>query len=898
MKLYMNKLKKIVLSMQFAGFLLLLYGAAIGTATIIETAYDIDMAKILVYNSRWLEVVYLLLSISLVGNFFRFKLYRKSKWTLGLFHLSFFLMVIGGAATRYLGEEGMMHIREDDSSSQMLSGDSYMTVVCSDSSGDESEHYSTAQRFSQHLTPSFNYKSDSGVAVEALKVMPAHGGNSVSTLLVEVSYKEKSQKLSLMFQRGVVSTPKIVVLDDITVTIGYGQKIVSIPFELYLDDFILTKYPGSNSPSSYESHVTLNDVDNGVSREERIFMNNVLDYRGYRFFQSSYDQDERGTVLSVSRDGVGTTLTYLSYILMTIGMSLSLFSRDSYLVKRLKSIDTTKGALSIIVILGLSITTVSAGESDLYPHADSDIVDRWGALWIQGSDGRIEPISTYAGELMRKVYGKETYDGLHPEGAILSMLTYPKQWKSAPIIKVSNKELAKYIGIKSGKYCSFNDLFTEEGGYRLYDKVQEVYRKSTSEHNMFEKELIKVDERINVTYGIFTQSLFSLFPPMDKSGDDSWLTPKDIKENSREPEALFMRNAVSLIASSLASEDIKDAEKFMGGVEKYQANYGREVVPSEQMSRLEIGYNRASIFKKLFPFYLVIGILLFFIYFVSILKNREVNRNVRNGFMSLLLGAFVLHTIALVVRGVISGHMPWSNGYESMLYVAWAGMLAGVIFARKSMLVLSAASLLSGIFLLVAHLSWMNPEITNLVPVLKSYWLTFHVAIITASYGFIGLSSLLGLFNMILMIFVNEENRARFNSVITNLTSINEISVIIGIYLLTIGTFLGGVWANESWGRYWGWDPKETWSLVTIVVYTFVSHLRLIPGLKDRFTYNFASCISFSSVLMTYLGVNYYLTGLHSYGASEAGSTPSVLLGLAIFVAIVSMFANYKESRK
>ena len=258
---------------------------------------------------------------------------------------------------------------------------------------------------------------------------------------------------------------------------------------------------------------------------------------------------------------------------------------------------------------------------------------------------------------------------------------------------------------------------------------------------------------------------------------------------------------------------------------------------------------------------------------------------------------FLVHTIGLILRWYISGHAPWSNGFESVVYVSWATMLAGFIFGRKYPLVVATASFLTGISLFVAHLSWMSPEITPLVPVLKSYWLTIHVAIITASYGFLGLSALLGVLAMILIVMRNNRNQERVTVYIEQITTINEMSATVGLYALTIGTFLGGIWANESWGRYWGWDPKETWALITVVLYSFIDHMRLIPPLRGVFNYNMASILGFASVLMTYFGVNYYLSGLHSYGKGTAdGINPAVPLTFILF-GVLMIWAYIKESK-
>jgi cytochrome c-type biogenesis protein CcsB len=264
---------------------------------------------------------------------------------------------------------------------------------------------------------------------------------------------------------------------------------------------------------------------------------------------------------------------------------------------------------------------------------------------------------------------------------------------------------------------------------------------------------------------------------------------------------------------------------------------------------------------------------------------------------SLAVAGFIFHTLGLGIRWYISGHSPMSNGYESMLFISWVTMLAGFIFSRKSLLALAATAVLAGMTLMVAHLSFMDPEITNLVPVLKSYWLTLHVSVITGSYGFLGLGAILGLIVMIMMLFVNTKNQERISATIDELTVINYRTLTLGLYFLTVGTFLGAVWANESWGRYWGWDPKETWSLITIVIYTLVTHSRMIPGMKDVYSFNLLSLFAFSSVLMTYFGVNYYLSGLHSYAGGDAVPVPVFVYVAVIVLVALAVSANIMYKR-
>jgi cytochrome c-type biogenesis protein CcsB len=249
------------------------------------------------------------------------------------------------------------------------------------------------------------------------------------------------------------------------------------------------------------------------------------------------------------------------------------------------------------------------------------------------------------------------------------------------------------------------------------------------------------------------------------------------------------------------------------------------------------------------------------------------------------------------MRWRISGHAPWSDGYESMLLISWATILAGIIFSKRSSITLAVTSIFSFLILYVAHLSWMDPEITNLVPVLKSYWLIIHVAVITSSYALFGIISFLGIINLAMMAWKNSKNADKIEPAINELTCIIEIALISGLYLLATGTILGGVWANESWGRYWGWDPKETWTLITIIVYAFIAHMRLIPGLKSVYLFNLMSVLGFGSVIMTYFGVNYYLSGLHSYARGELPPIPFIVYVIPGFIFGLAILAYLKHKK-
>ena len=347
------------------------------------------------------------------------------------------------------------------------------------------------------------------------------------------------------------------------------------------------------------------------------------------------------------------------------------------------------------------------------------------------------------------------------------------------------------------------------------------------------------------------------------------------------------------LKQGLETDDWQIADTTIHYIRSFQLKNGASVYPKKSKIDLEIIYNEISIFSRLFPYYFLMGLLLIVFSIIRLFKNNKLLRFFIHLFKWLIIFGFITHTFGLGLRWYISGHAPWSDGYESMIYIAWATIFAGIIFTRKSVLTLAATSVVSGLLLMVAHLNWLDPQITNLVPVLQSYWLMIHVAIIAASYGFFALGAILGLISLWVIIFMNQKNKVNLKNTLVELTIINEKTLEIGLFMLAIGTFLGGVWANESWGRYWGWDPKETWALVSVLVYAFVLHMRFIPSLRGPLTFNIVSMFSIWTIIMTYFGVNYYLSGLHSYAAGDPMPIPVFvyyLLGLMILTSIIASF--------
>ncbi len=1032
----MKKFSELLLSMQSAVVLMLVFAFAIATATIIENDYGTQTAKALVYNAGWFEFLLLLLALNLLYNIIRFRMWRPGKGLVFLFHLSFIIILIGAAITRYFGFEGIMHIREGETTNKIVSDQTFLqlevikdkkrldyarpvifskigsnriheeiafenavielevlryipdaitevvpdengvpmiSMVVSDGGSSEVVSLAKGESFEtsayviafederEHKKPVVGLVYENGklrarlplvmgymdmdsrqsgmLDEEEAVIYPRRVYNALGVSFVirevtpsakrvivsldkdadsirmkgvmdavevKVSVGGKSGSVVVYGKKGLPADPVWMELGDYRVAVGYGSRMVELPFYLKLVDFQLERYPGSMSPSSYASEVILIDTRKNLRMPYRIYMNHVLDYEGYRFFQSSYDTDEKGTVLSVNRDP-GTLPTYLGYILLTIGMFGSMLTRSSRfqtLARRARDLQKLakrclSAFLAVAALFGIQELHAADPASQL-PKIDKNHAEKFGELLVQSREGRIEPVDTLAREVLRKISHKEDFFGLNANQAILGMIVRPEEWRKVAIIKISHKGLNEILGLPDErKYASFDDFFdSQKRVYKLGKLVEEISRKRPAERSTLDKEILKADERVNILYLSFDGVLLRIFPdPKDKSG--RWYSPKDAINAFDQKSAQFVQAILASyfqnIDDALEDGNWTRADKALDVIKSYQQFYGAAIIPGKNKIVAELMMNRYKPFENLVPLYFGTGFILLFLSIFHIIKPKFDLKWPLRISMTLLIAGFVVHTAGLGLRWYISGHAPWSNGYESMLYIAWAALLAGFIFSRHSPITLAATGILSGLILFVAHLNWLDPEITPLVPVLKSYWLMIHVSLITASYGFLGLGALLGFITLWLYIIKHGENRADIEYSIRELTHINEMSLIFGLALLTVGNFMGGVWANESWGRYWGWDPKETWALATILIYAAVLHLRFYKSFRGIFAFNVASLLAIGSVIMTYFGVNYYLSGMHSYAKGDPVPIPSFVYYVVAVVAVTIVLAYRKR---
>ena len=799
--------------------LLALYAICMATATFLEKSYGVLLAKTVVYYSPIFILLQFLLIVNFVMVAIRHHLLKRKRWGFVLVHVSFAIILSGAFITHLFGKEGILHLREGESSNR------------------------------------------------------------------------------------------------VTIQTNRGQSVLTLPFEVELVKFTLTRYPGSMSPSSYESEVLVHN--DGTTTKERVFMNNVLDVKGYRFYQASYDTDEKGTILSVNKDVAGRRVTYAGYFLLLIGCIGSMIGKNGRVRVLYRQLQQTKpasatsaqsltkngGKLVIITVLLASFSWwVSA---DMSSKTMTDVVQqlavptehaqRFGALPVQLANGRIVPMNTFSSEIVRKLHKNTHFGKLDSDRFLLSLLAMPEMWMQVSLINHSSDAIADFFNLPRNE-CSYADMFREDGSYKLQEKVTESYRKAPTERTGLDKDIIKLDEKVNILHQLFEYQLIRLFPEMNDP-DRKWYAPGDDLSTFGEQDSTFVAQIffwyLSEVQSALKSGDWSKANETLDMITIYQKAKNNVPELSMELLNLELKYNKLEVFRWCKIGYLSLGgLLLLFSFFLLFRKTTWIKWVIRFLGIGVLI-VFHFQMLGFAMRWKIGGYAPWSNSYETMVFLAWSAVFAGLLFARRSPITFSLATLFAGVILFVSSLNWMDPHISPLVPVLKSPWLMFHVAILMVAYGFFGISCLLGLVNLSMMALTGKTKSALYAGSIRELSIINEITLIIGLILMTIGTFMGAVWANESWGRYWGWDPKETWALITMIVYAMVTHLHLLRKWYNLWLFNLCSVVSFASVLMTYFGVNYFLSGMHSYGQHELiNGVFLYLCGAVLIILLLAVFAR------
>ena len=898
-----SKILQFLFSTKFMLLLLILFPIAMGVGTFLESWYSTDAARIWIYNAWWFELLMLLLMVNFMGNIKKYNLLSKEKLSVLILHLSFIFILLGAFVTRYIGDEGVMPIRENNVSNTYLSEKTYLTVFVDGTEdgvpqrktlksylllsehvnndftinddfyskdfsisyddykenvpeglvldpsgeryiklvealdGNRQEHYIKEGQVTsiQNILFSFNYYQKGAINItseagEYYIESPFDGIYTIMSnqqsaelnkdkkqllelrslyqipgfqfvfpepalrgvfeivdaevtdrevedaLYLKVNYNGKSKEVSLLGGRGYVNNPKKVTIDDLDFYLSYGSDEVQLPFSIKLNDFIAEKYPGTeNSYSSFKSKVT---VEDDKIFDYDIFMNNILNHKGYRFFQASFDPDEKGTVLSVNDDFWGTFITYAGYLLLFFSMTAIFFlgnTRFKFLAKQLN-----KKTSLIFFLLSSTILSAQSLDANLKTEFIDSIISEsaiskdhansFGKIIIQDSGGRMKPANTFSSELLRKVSRSNSYNGLNSDQVLVSIMDNPGVWFNAPIVYIKSGQkgdtIKKIIGIDEKiKKAPLVSFFDSLGNYKLATNLEKAYLSNVP--SQIEKDIIELDRRVNLLYSALEGKIMRIFP-VPNDINNKWISYPEISEYSYEgADSLYVNNVLNLYFQTLRvarqDQDYTQSEELLESIKGFQKKYGSKVMPSDFKINSEVVYNKADIFNRLYKWYLFAGLGLLLILIFQIFYDNKFTSHLIKLFESLIITLFVFNTIGLAARWYIAGHAPWSDAYESIIFVAWATVIFGIIFGRKSYFTLASSTFVASIILSIANMNWLDPSIANLQPVLDSYWLMIHVAVIVGSYGPFAIGMILGIVTLFLTIIATKKNRKIFS---------------------------------------------------------------------------------------------------------------------------------------
>ena len=642
-----------------------------------------------------------------------------------------------------------------------------------------------------------------------------------------------------------------------------GMKEEKLPFSLCLKKFEAKMHDGTNAVADYSSKFTVIDGDD--KSEGEVSMNNIYSHRSYRLYQSSYDEDGKGSVLAINADPYGIPVTYTGYALLFISLVWMLFDPKGGYRKLLKSPLLKKGALMTALILSMgNIQTLHAEsatgnlQNAVLPK---ETAKKFGELHILYND-RICPVQTFALDFCKKIYGARSYQGLTAEQVLSGWVFYGNTWANEPFIKIKSGEMKTAMNLPD--YASLNTFFNREmGGYTIGQYVQEYYN---GQQDKFHQQAADIDGKIQIIMELREGISLKVLPytftknvkatkdhPFIKAGTTTWFSPVDkLPQAVEQQHALYIRNVFSLLNGDVKAGNISRVNEFFVKMKKYQEVSSGNSLPTATQYKAERINNAFPFATILFMANLTLGFIALFYTIYRMTKKKEIKA--LNIALPILLGvSFLALTFGLALRWIISGNIPMSNGYESMLTVAWFVMLISILMQLRIRIVMVFGFLISGFFLLVSHINQMDPAIGQMMPVLNSPLLSIHVSIIMMSYALLSLTFICGIMGICLRSHGEE------------LQALSRIFLYPALTTMGFGIFIGAIWANVSWGNYWSWDSKETWALITFMIYAVVVHTQSLPVFRKPLVYHIYITLAFLSIAMTYFGVNYFLTGMHSY---------------------------------
>ena len=638
-----------------------------------------------------------------------------------------------------------------------------------------------------------------------------------------------------------------------------GMRVAHLPFQLRLDNFNIIYHEGTQAAADYETHFTI--IEGQQQTEARVSMNNIFSHRGYRLYQSSYDEDLRGSVLSLNADPWGIPVTYLGYALLFFSLVYMLIDPRGTFRRLLRSPLLQRAAL-LILIFHCSLFTCRAAAPTL-PREQADAFARLHILY----NDRICPVETYAIDFTKKLYGKRHYGSYSATQVLLGFIFWGDEWSKEPIVKIKRGELKSQLDLPS--HCSVNFFFNEAmGGYIIGPYLKEYYN---GQQDGFHKQAAQIDEKLSLVMDLRRGTPLKLFP----ANASSWIAPTDALPASINPaDSAYITTVFNNLYQDALSGNYAHFGQIVKTISDYQQKHGAASLPTATKDKAENLYNHIPFATILFMFNLTLGFFALFCCIWMMTRRKKSSKKWETTGNILLLISFLALTFCIALCWIVKGTIPMSNGYETMLITAWFVMAITLLstlyspLSTLSSLLLTFGFLLSGFFLLVSHISQMDPQITHMMPVLNSPLLSLHVSIIMMSYALVSLTFICGIVALLLKGISKLRGHREKTSIATQMESLAVLSRIFLYPALTtmgLGIFIGAIWANVSWGNYWSWDPKETWALITFMVYAVVVHTQSLPVFRRPMVYHVYMVLAFLTILMTYFGVNYFLGGMHSY---------------------------------
>ena len=613
-----------------------------------------------------------------------------------------------------------------------------------------------------------------------------------------------------------------------------------LPFSISLKEFRTEYYSGTTTPMDYISTISIYD---GSDMEGTVSMNRIFKHKGYRFYQSGYDADGKGSTLYVSHDPIGIAVTYTGYLLLFLSMILFFFEKKSAFKKR----------ISAVFILLIIPFASSFAENKLPPTLPAGTAEIFGNIRVN-YNGRIAPLQTLAIDFTKKIYGEKSYEDLSAEQVLTGCFFYYDYWKEEPFIRIKSKYVQKVLGVE-GNYARLTD-FIGTDGFKIDNKLK------TEKDRKRIRELEEAAEKFSLISSLCTGNLLKIYPVFDnEKGAYTWYSiPDNLPSDIERDKWLFIRYSMNYIAEKVAMKDFDGTEKLTDKIIKFQEKEAGNSLPSDTEFKAERIYNSFANLKLLAMFCLTIGIFGYIFQIYNVVKGKRKRKSGTNRCLFILLFPTLGYVSGIIaLRWIISGHIPVSNGFETMLIMSVVSILFSIIFYRRMNNSVSVGYMISGLALLVAMMGDSNPAITPLMPVLSSPLLSIHVMSIMISYSLFAIMMLNGISAEILHRSGKRDNE------ICSLENSSRIILYPAVFLLVFGIFIGAIWANVSWGRYWGWDPKEVWALITMLIYSSALHTESISSLKNPMFFHRFCILAFISVLITYFGVNFILGGMHSY---------------------------------